>query len=156
MRLRRPRFTILTLMIIVVIASLALTAIGIYRQRIRLTIALQSAAADYENAKLTYVVAEIAVVEYTEGIFKQDRDTLKDELALAESDLKRARSSSADDEQAKLRVERTKQRLTTLEEYTKSKTVKELQSEVAKAKADERAKKALLERLRAAFARQWW
>jgi HlyD family secretion protein len=156
MRLSRPRFTILTMMIVVVIASLVLTAILVYRQRTRLTIALQSAAADYENAKLTYVVAEIAVVEYTDGIFKQDRDSLKDELALAESDLQRARNSPASAEQAKLRVERAKQRLTTLEEYTKSKTVKELQSEVAKAKADERAKKATRDQLRAAVARQWW
>jgi len=155
MRLSRPRFTILTLMIVVVIASLVLTAIAVHRQRIRLTIALQSAAADYENAKLAREVAEIAVVEYKEGIFKQDRDVLKSELALAESDLKRARDSSASDEKAKLRVERAKQRLTTLEEYTKSKMVKELQSEVEKARSDELAKKATLEQLKAAFARQW-
>ena len=36
MRLSRPRFTILTLMIVVVIASLVLTAIAVYRHRIRL------------------------------------------------------------------------------------------------------------------------
>jgi HlyD family secretion protein len=156
MRLARPRFTILTLMIVVVIASLVLTAIAVYRQRIRRMIALQSAAADYENAKLTREVAEIAVLEYTEGIFKQDRDTLKVELTLAESDLERARNSSASDESAKLRVERAKQDLTTLEQDTKSRTVKELQSEVAKAQADELAKKATLDQLKAAVMRQWW
>lgn len=156
MRLARPRFTILTLMIVVVIASLVLTAIVVYRQRTRLMIAVQSAAADYENAKLTREVAEIAVVEYTEGILKHDRDTLKVELTLAESDLQRARNSSASDVSAKLRVERAKQELTTLQDVTKSRTVKELQSEVAKAKADELAKKATLDQLKAAVARQWW
>ena len=50
----------------------------------------------------------------------------------------------------------TKQKLTTLEEYTKSKMVKELQSEVEKAHSDELAKKATLEQLKAAFAKQWW
>jgi len=156
MRLSRPRFTILTLMIVVVIASLVLTAIAVHRQRIRLTIALQSAAADYENAKLTREVAEIAVSEYTEGIFKQDRDVLKSELALAESDLERARNSPASDDKAKLRVERAKDKLTILEEYTKSKMVKELHSEVEKARADELLTKATLEQLKAAFERQWW
>jgi HlyD family secretion protein len=156
MRLARPRFTILTLMLVVVIASLVLTAIAVYRQRVRQMIAVQSAAADYENAKLTREVAEIAVLEYTEGIFKHDRDSLKIELTLAESALERARNSSASDESAKLRVERAKQNLTTLEEDTKSSTVKELQSEVARAKADELAKKATLDQLKAAVARQWW
>jgi HlyD family secretion protein len=133
MRLSRPRFTILTLMIVVVIASLVLTAIVVHRQKIRLTIALQSAAADYENAKLTREVAEIAVVEYTEGIFKQDLDTVKGELALAESDLNHTRDTSASDETARLRVERAKENLTSLES-TKSQTIKELQSEVDRAK----------------------
>jgi hypothetical protein len=153
MRLSRPRFTILTLMIVVFIASLMLTTIAVYRQRIR---ALQSAAVDYENAKLTREVSEIAIVEYSEGIFKQDRDTLKGELALAESDFERARGSSASNEKAKLRVDRAKDRLTTLEKYTKPKTLKELQSEVEKARSNELAKKATLDQLKAAFARQWW
>jgi hypothetical protein len=155
MRLSRPRFTILTLMIMVVIASLVLTAIVVHRQKIRLTIALQSAAADCENAKLTREAAEIAVVEYKEGIFKQDLDTVKAELALAESDLNHTRDTSASDETARLRVERAKEQLTLLE-YTKSKTIKELQSEVDRAKTIEMANKAKLEQLEAAFARQWW
>ena len=154
MRLSRPRFTILTLMIVVLIASLVLTVIAVYRQRIRQT-DLQSATAEYQNAKLSREVAEIAVLEYKEGIFKQDLDTVKGELALAESDLNHARDSSASDEKARVRVERAKEKLTLLE-YTKSKTIKELQSEVEKARSDELAKKATVEQLKATFARQWW
>ena len=44
----------------------------------------------YENAKLTREVAEIAVIEYVEGIFKQDQATVEGEIKLAESDLSRS------------------------------------------------------------------
>ncbi len=47
-------------------------------------ITVKSAEANYENAKLTREVAEIAVVEYTEGIYKQDLATLQGELKVAE------------------------------------------------------------------------
>jgi hypothetical protein len=53
-------------------------------------ITVLSASANYDNAKLTREVAEIAVVEYEEGIFKQDLATAMGELILAESDAKRA------------------------------------------------------------------
>jgi len=147
-------------MIVVVIASLVLTAIVFYRQRIRLT-ALQSAAAGYENAKHTRKVAVKALLQYMEFIFKQDPDHLKGEDALALSDLKRAPDSSASDEKAKLRVERAEDRLatldlTTLVKYTKSKTLKAFYAEVEKARSNELARKATLEQLKAAFARQWW
>ena len=49
------------------------------------TIATKSAEAAYENAKLAREVAEIAVIEYVEGILKQDRDTLKTTIARAEN-----------------------------------------------------------------------
>ena len=35
-------------------------------------------------------MAEIAVIEYEEGIYKQDSQTVKGEIALADSDRKRA------------------------------------------------------------------
>ncbi len=56
-------------------------------------ITTKSAKADYENAKLTREVAEIAVIEYTEGIFVQDQQTAKGELMLARSDLDRQRDN---------------------------------------------------------------
>ena len=53
-------------------------------------ITTKSAEANFENATLTREVAEIAVVEYVEGIFKQDLATVEGEIKLAESDLSRA------------------------------------------------------------------
>ena len=53
-------------------------------------ITTKSAKANYANATLTREVAEIAVVEYKEGIFKQDLATVEGEIKLAESDLSRA------------------------------------------------------------------
>src|SRR3954447_13910671 len=53
-------------------------------------IATQGAEASYQNAKLTREVAEIAVTEYVEGIYKQDKATILGEIKLAESELTRA------------------------------------------------------------------
>src|SRR5205823_3149781 len=53
-------------------------------------IASLGAAAAYENAKLTREVAEIGVIEYVEGIYKQELETVKGEIALADSERKRA------------------------------------------------------------------
>jgi hypothetical protein len=53
-------------------------------------ITVKSAAANYENAKLTREVAEIALVEYREGIFLQDQATIEGELRFAEFNLSRA------------------------------------------------------------------
>jgi hypothetical protein len=47
--------------------------------------------ANYENAKLTREITEIAVVEYSEGIFVQDQETMKGELKLAQSALESER-----------------------------------------------------------------
>jgi hypothetical protein len=60
---------------------------------IKQNITVQSAHANLENARLTREVAEIAVVEYEEGIFKQDQAIALGELKLAENDLARCRES---------------------------------------------------------------
>jgi HlyD family secretion protein len=52
----------------------------------------RSAMANYENAKLTREVAEIAVVEYVEGIYKSELDALKGAVTAAESAVRKARS----------------------------------------------------------------
>jgi hypothetical protein len=69
--MQRPRFrfTIRRLMILVVLASLVLTLVVVQRNRRRRLVALQNALAVYQNAKLTRETAEIAVVEYTQGIY---------------------------------------------------------------------------------------
>jgi RND family efflux transporter MFP subunit len=54
-------------------------------------IAIQGAEAAYQNAKLTRETAEIAVKEYEEGIYLQDRATVQGEIKLAESALQKAK-----------------------------------------------------------------
>ena len=124
-------------------------------------IATQGAEASFQNAKLTREVAEIAVKEYEEGIFLQDKATCEGEIKLAESDL--ARSSDRVDwavrmyekgyvskaakvseelnfQKAKFALEQAESKLHVLLDYTKGKTIKELRSEVEKARSDELAK----------------
>src|SRR5208337_3901199 len=124
-------------------------------------IATQGAEASFQNAKLTREVAQIAVKEYEEGIFLQDKATCEGEIKLAESDL--ARSSDRVDwavrmyekgyvskaakvseelnfQKAKFALEQAQSKLHVLLDYTKGKTIKELRSEVEKARSDELAK----------------
>ena len=53
----------------------------------------RSADAQYENAKLTREVAEIAVPEYEQGILKQDEATLMGAVKLAQNNSDRARAA---------------------------------------------------------------
>ena len=124
-------------------------------------IATQGAEASFQNAKLTREVAEIAVKEYEEGIFLQDKATAEGEIKLAESDLARSAdrvdwanrmfekgyvskaqkvSEELSFQKAKFALEQAESKLHVLLEYTKAKTVKELRSDVEKARSDELAK----------------
>ena len=67
-------------------------------------IAVENAKANFGNAELTREIAEIGVVEYEEGIFKQDAAVASGEVKLAESDWQRAQDA----------IEFTKERLTQL------------------------------------------
>ncbi len=178
MRLSRPRYTILSLMIAVLVAGLVLAIFVAFRERQRrraaLQIAIASAQADYLNARLTREVAEIAVTEYTEGILKPDLETVEGEIALAKTDLTRAQerlaatkhesesekgaapaSSMVEREEearkANLRLQRAQERKTRLVTVTKERTLKELNFEVKSAKATEAARKAEYERLKASM-----
>jgi multidrug resistance efflux pump len=125
-------------------------------------IATLGAEAAYQQSKLTREVAEIAVTEYVEGVYKQEKETAQGEIALAKSELKRAEDrlewsnrmldkgyvSKAQNvadkvglEQKKFALEQAQTKLDVLEKYTKEKTIKELKSEVEKTKSDELAKK---------------
>src|SRR6185312_15197300 len=53
-------------------------------------IATMSAAANFQTAKLTREVAEIAQIEYEEGIFKQDQETLRGAITATQSAVQRA------------------------------------------------------------------
>ncbi len=124
-------------------------------------IATQGAEASFQNAKLTREVAEIAVKEYEEGIFLQDKATCEGEIKLAESDLARAAdrvdwanrmyekgyvskaqkiSEELNFQKAKFALEQAQSKLNVLLNFTKGKTIKELRSEVEKARSDELAK----------------
>ncbi len=126
-------------------------------------ITTESASASWINAQLTREVAEIAVIEYVDGVYKQDHDTVEGEIKLAESDLSRAEDrldwatrmckkgyvslASQNSEAFTLKktqfaLEQARGKKKVLEEYTKNKTIKELESEVKKANSDELAKKA--------------
>ncbi len=126
-------------------------------------ITTKGADAAYQNAKLTREVAEIGVIEYIEGIFKQDFATVEGEIKLAEADLKRAEdrlewsdqmlkkgyvslgqniSDKLTLQRAKFTLEQSQTKRSVLLKYTKQKTIKELQSEVEKARSDELAKQA--------------
>jgi hypothetical protein len=174
MRLSRPRYTILSLMIVVLIAGLVLAIFVAFRERQRRRAQLQamiaSAQANYLNAQLTRQAAEIAVVEYTEGILKADLETLDGEIALAKTDLMRAQErlaaakrrheqdkasesslaeSEKDARRAKLRLQHAEEKKTNLVTETKERTLKDLNDEVKAAKANEAAGKAEYDQARA-------
>jgi HlyD family secretion protein len=138
----------------------------------RITIA--SAEADVQNARLAREVAEIAVVEYKEGIFLQEHVTVAGEIKLAESDLIRAEETLewsrrmfekgyqslaakiADElrfKKAQFALEQAQSKRKVLVDYTKGKTIKELTGAVETARARELAKQAALEQERSAVKR---
>ncbi len=127
------------------------------------TITTKSAEAAFKNATLTREVAEIAVKEYVEGIYKQDLATVEGEIKLAESELSRAldrvdwaqRMSAkgyismaqkvSEDlalKKAQFALEQAQSKKKVLVDYTRDKTIKELESDVEKARSDELAKEA--------------
>lgn len=129
-------------------------------------ITTQGAEAAYQQSKLTREVAEIAVREYEEGIYTQEKATINGEIKLAESDLARAEdrvawsnkmfkkgyvsmaqkvSEELNYQKAQFSLEQAQSKLRVLEEYTKAKTIKELKSDVEKARSDELAKEQTLQ-----------
>ena len=126
----------------------------------------QAAEAAYQNATLTREIAELAVAEYTEGIYKQDMETVLGELKMAASDLTRVvdrvdwasrmhakgyvskAQVTAEDialQKALVAVQQAATKRSNLEKYTKEKTIKELRAEVEKARSDELGRKATWE-----------
>jgi RNA polymerase sigma factor (sigma-70 family) len=129
-------------------------------QLVNQKITTQSAKANFENAKLTREVAEIAVVEYKEGILASETKEIQGEIEIAEAEqdlaelelaeakavvgnnrvpLKRAQVA---DLRAKNALAKARSRLKVLTQYTAPKTIKELQTEVEKARSNELGMKA--------------
>ncbi|AGA28963.1 hypothetical protein Sinac_4800 [Singulisphaera acidiphila DSM 18658] len=124
-------------------------------------IATSGAEAAHQNAKLTWEVAVIAVTEYKEGVYLQELQTVKGEIALAEAERKRAEDrlewskrmydkgyvslaqNIADKvslDQKIFAFEQATTKKNVLEKFTFDKTLKELKSDVEKAKSDMLAK----------------
>ncbi|MHC5540060.1 efflux RND transporter periplasmic adaptor subunit, partial [Singulisphaera rosea] len=124
-------------------------------------IATEGAKAAFKNAELTRMVAEIAVTEYEEGLFKQELQSVLGEITLAEAERNRAQDrlewsnrmtqkkyisiaqNIADKvslQQKNFALEQAQTKKLVLEKFTKDKTIKELRSDVEKAKSDELAK----------------
>ena len=141
-------------------------------------LATRKAQAFAEIARWTRDLAEIAVAEYEQVTYPKDLETVQGEIKLAEADLKRAEerleaakrmwekgsiskaqkvSEELNLQKARFTLEQAAAKHHVLTKYTKDKTIKELRSEVEKARSDELAKQATweLEKLKEAkLARQ--
>jgi hypothetical protein len=125
-------------------------------------IVARKAEADYHKARLDREIAEIKVLDYREGKLPQDLATVEGEVALAESDLSRAEdrlewakrmfakrylsqavriSEELSFKRAQFNLEQAQARKRVLVEFTKDKTIKELEAEFEKARSSELAKK---------------
>ncbi len=132
-------------------------------------ITIRSAEADAQAAKLIREVAELAVTEYVEGLYRKDLATVEGEIKLAEANLAGGEDAlewtrrmfdkgyvskaTAIAEQLTFKktqftLEQAESKLKVLTQHTKNKTIKELTSAVETARARELAKQAALERER--------
>jgi len=131
-------------------------------QLVNQKITSESAKANFQNAKLTREIAEIAATEYVEGLFVNEKVERELDIKIAEIDLSMAedqldelKAQKADRKKrvtaelvlkkARFALERAESRLKTLLAYTKAKRIKELQSEVEKTRSNELAKQATWE-----------
>jgi hypothetical protein len=123
-----------------------------------LRVEVKTAEAEYLNAKLEREVAESAVREYTEGVYPEDLITVEGDLRLAKSDLDRASDmvGLASNEIAKIQtklnetkanfaLEAAEVKKKVLVEYTKPLRIKQLQSQVAKARSEETKRQGMWE-----------
>jgi multidrug resistance efflux pump len=123
----------------------------------------KAAEAPYEYAKRAREIAELGVTEYLEGIFAPQLKAVDRDIALAESELKRAEQTLATMkrmvekglgpqsrvdaatltvQQARLSLEKSQGKKSTLQRFTKERKLKELQSKVERARAEELARQA--------------
>ncbi len=121
-------------------------------------LAARKAKATYEIARLTRELAEIAVEEYRDLTYPKDLATVEGEIKLAESDLTRGEdrlewarrmqakgyvsqaqkvSEELSLKKAQFALEQAQSKRKILVDYTRGKTLKELQSDVEKAHANE-------------------
>ncbi len=130
-------------------------------------LATRRADAAYEIARANRKLAEIAVEEYKDLIYPRDLELVDGEVKLAESDLRRledrtdwarrmfdkgyvSRATKTSEElnfkKAQFSLEQAQSKKKVLTQYTREKTIKELESEVKKARTDELAKQDAVDR----------
>ncbi len=133
-------------------------------------LATRKAQALFEMARLTREVAEIVVEEYAQVLHPRDVAAAEGDIKLAESDLKRSEdrvewarrmrekgyvsegqkvSEELSHAKAKFTLEQSQSKRNVLVGYTREKRLKELRSEVEKARAEEFSKQAAWELERA-------
>jgi multidrug resistance efflux pump len=134
--------------------------------------ALKTAEGPYQNAKSAREVAELAVTQYLEAVYKPQIQKLEAQISLAESAVKSAEHRVATArrlvekglrprteiqtaelglQRAKLDLDKALGKKSTLEKYTKERKVKELQSAVERAKSEELARQAAVGQEQAAI-----
>jgi multidrug resistance efflux pump len=132
-------------------------------------ITIKAAEADVQGARLAREVAEVSVIQYVEGIFRQELAQTTSEIKLAESKLSRSEdhvewcrrmfekgyaslyekvTEELALQQARVDLESAQSKRQTLIQFTKDKSVKTLKGQVETARGRELAKQAALERER--------
>ena len=132
------------------------------RQLVNQEITVKVAEANYQNARLAREDADHAIADYDGDLFPREQreiegevNVAQSELALGEEQLNAARARAGNDKfgimqadvavaRAKLALEKARNRLHFLTDYTKGKQIKGFISAVEKARSEELAKKAVL------------
>ena len=140
-----------------------LDSAAIRDQLVNQKIAFLSAQANYENARVDRETAEIAVVEYADGIYQIQLQEAEGNIKIAEAELPLAQEHLAASKanrtavpleikraevaefRARFAIEKAQSRKKLLVDFTRGKRIKELKSAVEKARSDELAKKAIWE-----------
>jgi multidrug efflux pump subunit AcrA (membrane-fusion protein) len=133
-----------------------LDASSLEQQRLQQEVLCNTSKALVIQAQNNHEAAEIARKEYLEGTYKQEEQLIQSEIFLAEENLRRAQIAArsglrladkgivkplqieADKftvEKARLELEAAQTKLRVLQEYTKNKMLKQLESAIATAKA---------------------
>jgi hypothetical protein len=123
-------------------------------------VATAKARAAALNTKTILEIAEIARQEYLNGTFPQDVQTARGEIALAESELERAKDRAGwaeqmakkgfvsqsqliadqlNQKQAEINLKNVRTKLKVLEDFTKDKELNELQANIERARAEQLA-----------------
>ena len=123
------------------------------------------AESEFQARKQQLDVAEFALMEYAEGTYPHDRALIQDEIKLTESELARAQervdmtAKAYEDgnvskaqkvyeelrfQIVKFKVEQAQSKLNVLDNYIKAKTIKELRTEVEKARFEVMSRSATL------------